>query len=161
LDENNEASWDTVTRKATFIIPRYFFSEYQHGDEIYIELEAGVYTAMFSDYLDVPLIATSFNSTVYVDGISLYNQKNTTSQSNILGVLQNTIQNATIDILGTPTDVDYIGCSNSISTNVKLRTDIFYKITLGVLYQQYFLDINNSEIVPFRFILKVSYKKKK
>ena len=148
LDTTNGSSWDDTTKIGKWLIPRYFFSKYIHGDEIYIELINSTFTAGVTESGNIP---TSLTSTIYVSGINIYNQYITDTQT-VLGVVPCGI------VLAAGT---YFISPSGLRTYVmKLRTDIFNTISLSVGYEvEPVLDIDVLNM-PYRFILKVTYKKK-
>ncbi len=141
---NYPDSWDATTNTASWIIPQYLFSEYKHNDNIYIELESCICIKESTD--------NTYNScaTVYVSGVNLYNQQST-SQLTILGLV--------------PCNVFIYGTNNVVSSQgnkldgMKLKSDRFSTISLQVYIDNVSIDMYDIT-KPFRFILKVSYKKK-
>ena len=143
--DGSQSTWDATNYKATWIIPYHFFIEYQDGDDIYIQLENCVFSGSTT-------IHTSNTCTIFMEDVYPINQKITDSKS-VLAIIpcKSLPDNPTSPINY------YVSPSNVDCNNMKLKVDRFQKITLYVDFENEIEDIEGD---PYRFILKVTYKKR-
>jgi hypothetical protein len=146
LDHNGVYAWDASSFTATWNIPFHYFTEYEDNDDVYIQLENCVWNAATN-------ILTSNTCTVIMDGVEALNQKQSDTSFAVLAILPCVILP---DDPVTPV-VYYTSPSNVDCNNMKLRVNRFQKITLSVKIEDELLSIDGD---PYRFILKVSYKKR-
>ena len=148
LDRVGVYSWDGTDMKATWNIPFHYFTEYEDNDDVYIQLENCTFNALTT-------IMSSTTCTIFMENLSVINQKNTDTASTILGIIpcallaDNPADLATTDYFLSPSNVD---CNN-----MKLKVGRFQRITIQVLHEG---DVLSMDGDPYRFILKVSYKKR-
>mmetsp|Transcript_27048 Transcript_27048/g.35108 ORF Transcript_27048/g.35108 Transcript_27048/m.35108 type:complete len:156 (+) Transcript_27048:1191-1658(+) len=139
------STWDAINYKATWTIPFHYYTEYETNDDIYIALENCIFTAETGN----PTVRTC---TVYMENVLPINQT-TTDIRTMLGIIpcdtSSNTPTAPVLYFSSPSNVD---CNN-----MKLKVNRFEKITLHVDSEG---DELNFGTDIYRFILKVSYKKK-
>mmetsp|Transcript_34107 Transcript_34107/g.40109 ORF Transcript_34107/g.40109 Transcript_34107/m.40109 type:complete len:156 (+) Transcript_34107:314-781(+) len=144
LDDEG-ATWDATNYKASWRIPFHYYTEYENNDDVYIELENCVFTGSTT-------VHTSNTCTIFMEDVLPINQSNTDIRT-ILGIIpcKSLPDNPTSPINY------YVSPSNVDCNNMKLKVNRFEKITLYVDFEN---ETENLFGDPYRFILKVSYKKK-
>jgi hypothetical protein len=152
--DENKVQWDNDTRTATWNIYDYLFSEYEHGDNIYIELVSTSFTVQPYDENDIAIQTFSTNATVEVSDVFINNQKSTNTKQ-ILDIIPTSIF---VNSLTNESDEYSVSPTNVQHRNMKLKVNKFNKISLNVRLDNEYLNLTNMAI-GYRFILKVSYQK--
>jgi hypothetical protein len=149
--DENIVQCDANTWTATWNMYDYLFSEYEHGDDVYIELVSASFIAQPTTGFNATYYEpTKAHTTVNMSNVYVKNQKSTNT-TQVLGILPSHIT--------TSTGGEYhVSPTNEFQSPMKLKVDKFNKISLSVFYE-----VNNLNIADgdenYRFILKVSYQK--
>lgn len=141
--DSEQATYD-ATGQANWEILDYYYSDYQAGDDMYIEL----ISCTFSGYITGA--PTSGTATIMINGLNIYNQQNT-QRDQILDIIP-------ISIFLSGDETKFISPSNTNANNLKLKTNRFFNIGISVKYETQTADIDFYN-TSYKFILKVSYQK--
>mmetsp|Transcript_32810 Transcript_32810/g.38490 ORF Transcript_32810/g.38490 Transcript_32810/m.38490 type:complete len:175 (-) Transcript_32810:2417-2941(-) len=152
--DENKVQWDADTWTATWNIYDYLFSEYEYGDDVYIELISSSFTCQPYDEEDIAIQTFSTNATVQVSDVFVNNQKSTNTKQ-ILDIIPTSIF---VNSLTNEPDEYSVSSTNQQHERMKLKVNKFNKISFNVKQDDLYLNLTTSNI-DYRFILKVSYQK--